>query len=310
VLIHDSLADNRRIVRELLACNAAWTVVESSSPQDALNTLSEQDVAVVLTDLNVPDLNGQPFIEAMRSQFPQIPTVVISPAGPDRAVVRALTLGAASYVPRTALARDLGGTVERLIALAGPQPEGDRVRPYWIGTKARFTIPSDQAAAQTVIQYLQHELARYGICGPDHRTRVGMALTEALANAILHGNLELSSVLCESDRHAFDRELVVRKSAAPYRDRIVRLSAVFEPAGATFTIADEGSGFDLSKVPDPTDEENLTKVTGRGLLLMRAFTDQLAFNNSGNEVTMHVTARPPRLRELVSVTDEQSAPPT
>jgi len=300
VLICDSLADNRKIIRELLARNAAWTIVESDSPKEAFSILAEQDVAVMLTDLDVPDVSGQSFIEALRAQFPQLPTVVITPAGPDKAVVRALLLGAAAYVPRTALARDLSGTVERVLALSEPLPAWDQLRAHWSGTAVRFVIPSDRTWIHNVVQYLQGELSRYGLCGPEDRTRIGMALAEALANAIIHGNLEVSSALREKDPACFERELANRTSTAPYRDRSVQLNASFDPAGATFLIADEGRGFDIGSVPDPTDEENLLKVTGRGLLIMRAFTDKLTFNGPGNEVTMRVIAKPPRAAAVTS----------
>lgn len=292
VLICDSLRDNRAIIRELLARNPSWTIAESNSSQETFDTLADQDVAVVLTDLNVADVNGQPFIETLRTQFPQIPTVVITPAGPNKAVVRALLLGAASYIPKTALARELSGTVERLLALADPGRDWNRISTNWAGTTIRFVIPNDQSVTQYVIHHLQDELSRYGICGPEHRTRVGMALAEAIANAIIHGNLELPSTLRENDLDRFERELANRPSVAPYRDRNVQLSAQFEITGATIVIADEGAGFDVRNVPDPTDEENLLKVTGRGLLLMRAFTDKLRFNSAGNEVTMSVFTRP------------------
>ena len=55
---------------------------------------------------------------------------------------------------------------------------------------------------------------------------------------------------------------------------------------AVFVVRDEGPGFDPTGLPDPTDPANLDKVTGRGILLMQAFMDQVAFNARGNEVTM------------------------
>src|SRR5687767_6390885 len=143
VLICDSLEDNRKIVRELLARNTAWTIAEANSPQAALDILAEQDVGVVLTDLSTAFVDGESFVEALRTQYSGIATVVITPAGADKALVRALLLGAASYVPRTALARDLGGTVERLLALADPPPAWDQLHPYWEGTNVRFLIPSN-----------------------------------------------------------------------------------------------------------------------------------------------------------------------
>jgi anti-sigma regulatory factor (Ser/Thr protein kinase) len=60
----------------------------------------------------------------------------------------------------------------------------------------------------------------------------------------------------------------------------------FAPGEATFVIQDEGPGFDPASLPDPTDPENLDKVSGRGLLLMRTFMDEVSYNDRGNQVTM------------------------
>ena len=53
-----------------------------------------------------------------------------------------------------------------------------------------------------------------------------------------------------------------------------------------FVIRDEGPGFDVSKLPDPTDPANLEKRSGRGLLLMRAFMAEVKHNARGNELTL------------------------
>ena len=50
-----------------------------------------------------------------------------------------------------------------------------------------------------------------------------------------------------------------------------------------------GVGFDISKLPDPRDPENLVRASGRGVLMMRMFMDEVSWNESGNEVTMRLS---------------------
>jgi anti-sigma regulatory factor (Ser/Thr protein kinase) len=52
------------------------------------------------------------------------------------------------------------------------------------------------------------------------------------------------------------------------------------------SVLDEGEGFDPSRVPDPTAEENLGKDRGRGLFLVRNFVDEVRHNAKGNRVTI------------------------
>ena len=53
-----------------------------------------------------------------------------------------------------------------------------------------------------------------------------------------------------------------------------------------FVVRDEGHGFDAGNLPDPTDPHNIELASGRGVLLMRSFMDEVMFNETGNEVTM------------------------
>jgi anti-sigma regulatory factor (Ser/Thr protein kinase) len=58
------------------------------------------------------------------------------------------------------------------------------------------------------------------------------------------------------------------------------------PGEAVCVIRDEGTGFDRATLPDPTDPAQLEKASGRGLVLMRTFCDEVNFNEAGNEVTL------------------------
>jgi anti-sigma regulatory factor (Ser/Thr protein kinase) len=66
----------------------------------------------------------------------------------------------------------------------------------------------------------------------------------------------------------------------------VYLAASLSRSQAQYTVRDEGHGFDPSTLPDPTDPENVGKVNGRGLFLIRTFMDEVSFNETGNEITM------------------------
>jgi serine/threonine-protein kinase RsbW len=90
---------------------------------------------------------------------------------------------------------------------------------------------------------------------------VHLALEEAIANAIKHGN---------------------------QHDPKKRVRVDYEVTGWRLlaTVTDQGAGFDPDQVPDPTLTENLENTSGRGLMLMREFMTWIRFNNRGNQVTM------------------------
>jgi serine/threonine-protein kinase RsbW len=107
---------------------------------------------------------------------------------------------------------------------------------------------------------VQQDLNRSGI-NDDTCFAVKLALEESLVNAIRHGN-QLDPTLHVHIQYCIN-------------DRCIKIC-----------VRDEGPGFDPARVPDPTSPENLTKTTGRGLMLIRAYMDSVAFNPRGNEVTM------------------------
>lgn len=90
---------------------------------------------------------------------------------------------------------------------------------------------------------------------------VHLALEEALVNAVKHGN-------------KFDEAKRVHF--------ICRLS----PSKLFVQVRDEGPGFKLEDVPDCTEDENLEKCSGRGIMLMRNFMTEVEYNDTGNMVTM------------------------
>jgi nitrogen fixation/metabolism regulation signal transduction histidine kinase len=129
------------------------------------------------------------------------------------------------------------------------------------------------------------------ICDETDRIRIGVALEEALLNALYHGNLELDSEALREARTgmvngAGTNPIEERRAKAPYADRKIRVRVAVSSDEALFSIRDEGPGFNPSDVPDCTEPENLERDCGRGLLLMRTFMDDVQYNPKGNEVTL------------------------
>jgi anti-sigma regulatory factor (Ser/Thr protein kinase) len=125
-----------------------------------------------------------------------------------------------------------------------------------------------------------------GLFDETDRTRLGVALTEALLNAIFHGNLGVSSDLREQGLADYFALAKQRTGEQPYCDRRVRVDARWTRTDCRFVIRDEGDGFDVASLPDPTDPSNLERASGRGVLLMQMFMNEVRFNDTGNEVTM------------------------
>ena len=131
------------------------------------------------------------------------------------------------------------------------------------------------------------------VCDEVDRRRVGVALDEALINALYHGNLQLPARELSGVRtalregHRVDR-VEQRRHESPYCDRKIVVTANLTPQQARFEVRDEGDGFDTEKiaVPNSQDIATLEAQGNRGLVLMMSFMDEVTFNEKGNQVTM------------------------
>ena len=232
----------------------------------------------------MPEINGLQLVAAVRENYPKIPIILMTSQGSEEIAVQALQQGASSYVPKRLLMRYLWDTVEKVLKAAVEDHGQARLLMCMLRTESIFHLENDPELFEPLIRYLQEETIRLGVCTDADRVRVGVALEEALTNALYHGNLGLDS---EARNLPDYRELVRQRRAQPgYSERRIEVEARITRNEAAFAIRDEGGGFDPSNLPDPTDPMNIEKASGRGIFLMRAFMDQVRYNDTGNAVVL------------------------
>ena len=281
---------------QLLLEGAGFNVGLASNGREALDDLRRGPPDVVLTDLDMPEMNGLQLVEAARSEFPAVPVVLMTALGSEEIAVEALQKGAASYVPKRNLAQNIADTLDRVLSVAQAGRDQRRVLDCLAETDFRFTLDNDPSLAPPLIGFLEEQAARLLPFDRNERMRVGVALHEALLNAIQHGNLELSSDLRqEGDEKAFRDLAADRRGRPPYRDRRVRIQARLSRSEAVYVVEDEGSGFDVSALPDPSDPANVGRVGGRGLTLIRTFMDEVRHNERGNHIRLAKRPRNPSM---------------
>lgn len=149
-----------------------------------------------------------------------------------------------------------------------------------------LSMPTSRRVITPVIGMLTEIAESVGALTERDQMSVGLALEEALTNAVVHGNLEVSSKLRDLDDNSFEDAIAFNLEQPHFSERRVDVTARFSETEASFVIGDQGPGFDVNQLPDPTDDEHLTLTHGRGVFLMRSFMDQVVYNNAGNQVTL------------------------
>jgi len=286
VLVVDDSPVDRSRVAGLLRKSPQLQLEFADNGCEALQLVSQSSPDLVLTDLVMPEMDGLELVAHMVDRHPLTPVILMTGRGSEQTAVRALKAGAASYVPKKLLASLLLDTVESVLDASQEARSELQLMDCLTHSEASFRIRNDAALIGPLVNYLHRTIRIVGSCDTDCGIRVCVALEEAINNAMFHGNLEINSALRTGDSDAYRQTVADRLRTPPFCDRVIDVHARFTRSDATFTVRDQGPGFDPTSLPDPTDPENLEKASGRGLLLMRTFMDAVEFNGQGNEVTM------------------------
>lgn len=286
VLVVDDSALDRRLAGSILEKAGQFKPLYANNGVEALAILQQELPGVVLTDMLMPEMDGLELVETVRKRFPLVPVVLMTAHGSEDVAFKALQRGAASYVPKKSLAKDLLETLEQVLAVAQVGRHQQRLQECLTQLESHFVLKNERPLLSALVSQLQEDMARVQMGDHAGRVRVGIALEEALVNAMYHGNLEVSSALRQESEQSYQDLARRRLQEKPYADRQIHVTSKLTRAEGVFVIRDEGPGFNPKTLPDPTDPDNLGKTTGRGLLLIQTFMDEVKFNPLGNQITL------------------------
>jgi anti-sigma regulatory factor (Ser/Thr protein kinase) len=154
--------------------------------------------------------------------------------------------------------------------------------------QCQLTLPSQPHWIQPAVEYLQKKAL---LAGAVHEARAGkllLALHEALSNAVIHGNLEISSSLKEDDDDAFIRALAERSADPVLASRVVEVVVDYDGDACRWIITDQGKGFAVDDMLRNADSDNpeVMLSSGRGIAMMRALVDDLRYELNGRRVIL------------------------
>ena len=295
ILVVDDEAVIRDIIKRKLISATDFSVVEAEDGYDALERLREGKIDLIITDIKMPRMSGIELLAEIRRLGLDTPVIIITGYGTLNDAIDALRLGALNFIKKPFHTNELLGVIDRVFTVFEEKVFLKDVLPFVNSQTAHLVLPNDHMLFQGVISYA-NEIVKTS--WPEYVTGavdVKICLYEALLNAYEHGNLEISSqekeAILEKDPGSYEDFLFERAKQAPYCERKIDVRATIDTAKAVFRITDEGPGFNVKSLPDPTDPDNIMRNLGRGILLITSMMSDVSFNESGNALTMTMNRR-------------------
>ncbi len=286
ILLVDESAPDRRLAADLLQRQGNVEVFYAGGGMEALPAIRRLSPHVVLAALPSEGTQFLKLIEEVHRKYPRLPLIVMTGDDLTPLLFEALQKGAVSFVPKGNMAHCLSRTLQSVLSCSRGERRHQRLVGYLCPAESSFCLDNDPELIPPLVSHLQESAVRSKGVGETGRMQLGIALHEALLNALYHGNLEVSSQLREAGEAAYLALADERRRTPPYRDRRIHVLARMTPSKAVFVIRDEGPGFKPEELPDPTAPENLARASGRGILLMRSFVDAMRYNGKGNQLTL------------------------
>ncbi len=290
ILVVDDSAVDQKLVSGLLKREPDWSVAVCGNGREAVSALTSPSADrpmpdLIVTDLQMPEMDGLELVQAVKEDWPFIPVILLTARGSEEIAADALRGGAASYVPKRRLGADLVETVRRVLAAVDADQTGHRLQHYLYTSHQTFRLRNDLDQIGQLTLYVQQQLRCLPLGDETERLRVCLGLEEALKNACLHGNLEMEAPT-EIGRQELLRTIQVRASQQPFSQRQIHVGLKVDRDVATFSVRDEGDGFDHARLLQSAVLDDQEDASTRGLALMRTIFDEVTFNEAGNEITL------------------------
>lgn len=297
VLVAEDSTTQAQAIRLMLEARGFLVEVQPDG-KAALAAVLRNPPDLVLTDLDMPNMDGLELVEAVRNSHPHLPVILMTAFGSEEIAMKALQRGATSYVPKRILNQDLVETLEGALTLGQAERDERRLWRYVAKTESEYEIANDPALAPAVVAHIQQGIEALDLFDETELLRIGVALEQAIYNAMLHGNLELStdqlrdSYQLEDGGRSYDELIRQRREESPYCDRRVEVSASLSRDAAICRVRNQGPGYQPPALSDRDRAAAMGDIENRGFHLMAAFMDEIQFNPAGNEVTLTKRRQP------------------
>jgi len=168
--------------------------------------------------------------------------------------------------------------------------------------QSRFSLPNyfilkiktRNIVIDRLVSEVIQDIASRTLLSPDKLGRLKIAFFEILLNAVEHGNLEMTELKKNPDLYDKDEYWKIfeeRMKSDLYGERLICIEAFFKSDHLEISVKDDGKGFTSKDIPNHASKENITALSGRGIVIAGMNADKIIYNTKGNKAICQLGIR-------------------
>ena len=291
ILVIDDEEDIRRLISFRIKRFTDYDVINAGDGEEGFKTfMSNQDsIDLVITDIKMPKKNGIELLRSIKAVDPSMGVIIISGHGNMEDTIEALRSGAINFFRKPIDMKEMLNVIQKYFKIKKSEILVYDVCKYLITEYKEFSLPNDLNLITAVIEQLTNNLVGNRIVKKQMLNNIKFALREMIINAIEHGNLGITYK--EKSQYLDNMGNMLnlideRAKLEENKNKKILITYQLNEEKVIYQINDEGKGFNMDDIPDPTDPNNILKSHGRGIMMSRLYFDDFFYNDIGNQLTM------------------------
>ena len=252
---------------------------------EGLNVFEEYNPDIVLSDIKMPIMDGLELLEAIRDKNSDTIVVIVTAFGSENYAIQALHLGANNYLKKPVSSQELLRLLKKYKAIISEQFYPESLPGKLINRTFSIEFKSEYTKIPKIVDKIMIESAID--INDSEKVNIELGLVELITNAVEHGNLGISYIEKQLalDEGKLSELFDDRVHNEKFKNRKVKVDFFTDEEKYQWTITDNGEGFNWKSIPDPTDQEHILELNGRGIFISNFLFDKIEYFGKGNVVT-------------------------
>jgi DNA-binding response OmpR family regulator len=283
LIVEDDYASSEML--RISLAKEGYSCRQASDGKEGLELFASYKPDILISDIIMPGLDGMQLLKEIRAVNKELVIIMLTGHGNEELALSALEHGANNYLKKPVILPELKTLLKRYSNILESKKMAQELPKLIKERSLRLMLPTDTNILPSVVDYFQDKISLFYTAKQLFQIELG--LSELLTNAVEHGNLSITNDEKNSalSSNKLDELYSQRMGCPEYSCRKVEVVFVQTEEYCSWSITDEGCGFNWRSLPNPTHGRHIGELHGRGVFLSKMQFDELVYSEKGNSVT-------------------------